>query len=167
MKYTTASSFTFLWFICFVSIINMLIRSFNLLFCSTTLRVPKTINNHKWEVYVKVIFKICSVIDHYDSHHYLFLDVFKDVIVKQKTCFHFITGHVTDCKVVQCTLCYIYHSSLINFIQFVFTIVFVAINFKFNLFPKLSTNSSITFLHLELLSSTCCSHTSQYLVLVY
>ncbi len=123
----------------------MPIRSFNLLFYSTTSRVPRAIDNHKWKVCVKVIFKICSIIGHYESHHSLSLDVFKYVIVKHKMCFHFITGHATDYKIVQCTFCYIYHSSLINFIQFVFTIVLVAINFKFNLFPKPSTNSSITF----------------------
>jgi len=123
----------------------MPIRSFNLLFYSTTSRVPRAIDNHKWKICVKVIFKICSIIGHYESHHSLFLIVFKDVIVKQKMCFQFITSHAIDYKVVQCTFCYIYHFGLINFIQFVFTIVFVAINFKFSLFPKLSTNFFITF----------------------
>ncbi len=123
----------------------MLIRSFNLLFYSIASRVPRTIDNHKWKVCVKVIFKICSIIGHYESHHSLSLNVFEDVIVKQNMCFHFIIGHAIDCKVMRCTFCYIYHFGLINFIQFLFTIVFVAINFKFNLFPKLSTNSSITF----------------------
>ncbi len=151
MKYIAASSFTFFWFICFVSIVNLPIRSFNLLFCSTTSRLPRTIDNHKWEVCVKVIFKICNIIGHYESHHFLSLDVFKDVIIKQKMCFHFIIGHVTNCKVVQCTFCYIYHFGLINFIQFVFTIVFVAINFQLNLFPKHSTNSSITFSSLKII----------------